>query len=190
MSFMKTAPSLALRWTKAKGAALLVIAATALAGCTTSYEFDAATLGDDAAGRAPRPRSNSQFIRAVYTDVLGRAPAVYDFALQDGQGTLLYAYPINEQRDLVSALDALGDSAPLRATFAAGLLDSAEVTLPEKNEVEDPAAFIQDQFRGLLGREPGSYELRAFEDAWDSDDAVGPRTVIRAILGSREYQSQ
>lgn len=193
MSFLENTPSLLSHWshwTKLPAAALLVIAGSTLAGCTTSYEFDSATVGDDGAGRVPHARSNSQFIHGVYTDLLGRAPTVYDFSVMNGQGTLLYTFPINEQRDLVSALDGMGDSAPLRAALTAGLLGSTEITLPEKSEVGNPGAFIADQFRSLLGREPGRYEQRAFEDAWNSDDAVGPRTVIRAIIGSREYQSQ
>jgi len=50
--------------------------------------------------------------------------------------------------------------------------------------------YIRDQFRRLLGREPNTYELEAFAAEWENDPAVGPRTVIRAIIASREYQSQ
>lgn len=169
---------------------VLAMAALTLAGCSTSYGFDPVTVGDDDAGRVPRPRSNSQFVRAVYADVLGRAPDVYDFAIVDAQGNQLVAFPINEQRDLVTSLDGTGDPDPFRAILTAGLLGSAEVDLPDKADVKDPHAFIGDQFRRLLGREPGSYESYAFEDAWENDPATGPRTVIRAIIGSREYQSQ
>ena len=42
----------------------------------------------------------------------------------------------------------------------------------------------------LLGREPNAYELEVFVAEWTSEPAVGPRTIIRAIIGSREYQSQ
>ena len=55
--------------------------------------------------------------------------------------------------------------------------------------MDDPAEFIAEQFRRLLGREPSAYELRAFADEWQTDDAVGPRAIIRALVGSREYQS-
>jgi hypothetical protein len=68
-------------------------------------------------------------------------------------------------------------------------LHSAEVTIPDKGTVV-ARDYIRDQFRRLLGREPNTYELQAFADAWTRDPAVGPRTIIRAITGSREYQSQ
>ena len=55
---------------------------------------------------------------------------------------------------------------------------------------EIPRAFIREQFRKLLGREPNPYELSAFATEWESDAAVGPKAIIRAIVGSREYQSQ
>jgi hypothetical protein len=83
----------------------------------------------------------------------------------------------------------MGDSRPLRALLVAGLAASAEVGLPARGDVDDPAEFVGEQFRRLLGREPSAYELRAFVDEWRADDAVGPRTVVRALVGSREYQS-
>lgn len=183
-------PSITVMITRAGAALSIAIAAVSLSGCTYSYEFDAVTLGDDEAGRAPEPRTNSQFVRAVYTDVVGRAPDVYEFALLDGAGNELGAFPIQEQLALVSALDATGDPDALRALVTAGLVASAEVSVPEKGQVADPSAFIRERFRTLLGRDPNTYEAFAFEDAWQADEATGPRTVIRAILGSREYQSR
>ncbi len=161
-----------------------------LAGCGYTYEFDPVTVGDDKAGRVPEPRTNSQYIRAVYADIVGRAPEIYSFDFVNGKGDLLFAVPIQEQANLVAALDATGDPDPLRALLAAGLVGSAESDVPEKDAVADPRAFIRDQFRKLLGREPNAYEAFAFEEAWETDDAAGPRAVIRAIVGSREYQSR
>jgi hypothetical protein len=158
------------------------------AGCDTTYVFDDIDLGDDHGARAPREKSNSQYLRAVYADLIGRAPEAYEFEIRvDGQE--LFRFPIDEQRALVQTLDGVGDPAPLRALLAAGLVHSSEIELPAKSEVDDPEAFIADQFRRYLGRDPGVYELRAFLDEWDADPAVNPRTVVRAILGAREYQS-
>jgi hypothetical protein len=91
---------------------------------------------------------------------------------------------------MVGAMDALGDPGPARELLVAGLLRSPEVDLPAKNEVDDEVEYIGEQFRRLLGREPNPYELSVFVEAWHEDDAVGPRAILRAILGSREYQSR
>lgn len=186
----KGRPSPSLRLIRIGAALLLAPAPLGLAGCSYSYEFDPLTVGDDQAGRVPEPRTNSQYVRAVYADLVGRAPEVYDFSLQDGQGNELFKLPVQEQVNLVSALDSTGDPDALRAVVAAGLLGSAEVKVPEKADVKDPRGFIVAEFRSLLGREPNAYEAFAFEDAWKTDDATGPRTIIRAIVGSREYQSR
>jgi len=168
--------------------AIAVVAALGLVGCDTTYAFDPIEVGVDQAGRAPTAASNVQFVRAVYADVLGRTPDVYDFEIESEGGG--YTLPLDEQRSLVGALDSLGDPDPLRAVLVAGLVRSAEVELPEKEQVADPRGFIREQFRRFLGREPGSYELIAFEAEWKADPAVSPRTVVRALIGSREYQSR
>jgi len=171
--------------TAAAAAALLAI----VAACgDTTYGFDDVTVGEDDGARQPQERSNSQFVRAVYGDLVGRAPESYEFVVS-ANGDELFRFPIDEQTQLVDSLEGMGDSRPLRALLTAGLVSSDEVSLPERGDVDDPAAFISDQFRRLLGRDPTAYELRAFVDEWRADDAVGPRTVVRALVGSREYQS-
>ena len=170
-------------------AAALAAAALLAAACgETTYVFDDVTVGDEDGARVPRERSNSQFVRAVYGDLVGRAPESYEFVVSAG-GNELLRFPVDEQSLLVDVLEGMGDPRPLRALLTAGLVASDEVSLPERGDVDDPAAFIADQFRRLLGREPSVYELRAFVDQWRSDEAVGPRTVVRALIGSREYQS-
>ena len=171
--------------------ALAAALGSSLAACggDTTYVFDEVAVGDpEEGGRAPRERSNSQFVRAVYGDLVGRAPESYDFSVSAG-GDELLRFPVDEQSLLVRVLEGLGDSRPLRALLVAGLAASDEVGLPARGDVDDPAAFVADQFRRLLGREPSAYELRAFVDEWEADPAVGPRTVVRALVGSREYQS-
>lgn len=190
MSSLRPSRKMTIRILDAGAALLLSISSAGLAGCSYTYEFEPLTVGDDDAGRAPEPRSNSQFVRAVYADILGRAPDVYDFRLLDAQGTELVAFPIQEQRDLVNALDGMGDPDPLRAVLCAGLLGSEEIDVPATGDVPDPQAFVRDQFRTLLGREPNAYEAHAFDETWKTDEAAGPRAVIRAIVGSREYQSR
>jgi hypothetical protein len=168
---------------------IFALALAAAAGCETTYEFDPVPVGEDGLARDPRPRSNTQWLRGLYSDLVGRTPASYDFSVVDGAGNPLLVFPINEQTYLLNALDGVGDPAPLRALIAAGLVRSAEVDLPEKADVGDPAVWIDEQFRKYLGRPANEYELQAFVAEWDADEAVGPRTVIRALVGSREYQS-
>jgi hypothetical protein len=171
--------------------AVAVTAALGLAACGgKGYEFDEVSVGQDGDARTPKARSNSQFIRSIYTDLLGRAPEAYDFVVTDAAGNELTRFPIDEQLYLVSALDGINDTDPLRAVIAAGLTSSPEAGLPDKAEVSDPAAFITEQFHRFLGRDPGSYELAAFVAEWNADEAVNPRTIARALIVSREYQSQ
>lgn len=172
------------------GASLALIVSSGLTACKSTHEYEPFSLGAAAEGRPREPLRNSQFVRAAYVDLLDRTPAVYDYEIQDESGAPLYSFPIDEKAALARALDGMSDPAPMRALICAGLLGSEEADVPEKAEVDDPAAFIRDRFRVLLGREPSAYEARAFEEAWIRDEAVGPRTVIRAIVGSREYQSR
>jgi hypothetical protein len=168
---------------------VLLFAVLAAFACTDTYDYDPATAGDQDGAREPRGKTSSQFLRGIYADLLGRNPQSYDFVLSVN-GQEQFRIPLDEETQLASALDGLGDSTPARAVIVNGLLHSPEVSLPEKTAVADPSAFVSEQFRKLLGRDPNPYELAAFTDAWQSDAAVGPRTVIRAITGSREYQSQ
>lgn len=155
-----------------------------------AYQFQEVTVGGEGDGRIPQARSNSQFVRAVYSDLLGRQPESYDFVVLDAQGNEVSRFSVDEQRFLVSALDGINDTDPLRAVIAAGLTSSPEAGLPEKAEVADPEAFVVEQFHRFLGRDPGTWELAAFVADWKSSEAVNPRTVVRALIGSREYQSQ
>jgi hypothetical protein len=167
---------------------LLLIVALAGACADTTYDYDPATAGDVEGGdRAPRVKTSSQFLRGLYADLLGRTPERYDFVIRfNGQSQAL---PLDEEMMLSGVLDGLGDSLPLRNLMVKGLLHSEEITIPAKTAV-DAKEYISEQFRRLLGREPNAYELGAFVDEWNKDPAVGPRTIIRAITGSREYQSQ
>lgn len=166
------------------------VAWASLVGCDTTHEFEPTALGDPEQARTPVAVNNRQFVRSVYADVLHRAPEVYDFVITDAAGTELLRFPVDEEATLVTALDGLGDPDSLRASLAAGLVTSAEVAYPEKAAVSSPEGFIVEQFQGLLGRDPTPYELAAFLAEWQNDPAVGPRTVVRALVGTREYQSR
>jgi hypothetical protein len=167
---------------------LLLIAA--LVACAdTKYEYNDTSAGAPEGTKVPRDKTSSQFVRSVYADLLGRTPESYDFTLKVN-GQTQFKFQLDEEQQLVGTLDGIGDGLPMRNLIANGLLHSQEMTIPDKASVADPATFIHDQFTKLLGREPNPYELAVFVDAWNTDPAVGPRTIIRAIVGSREYQSQ
>lgn len=169
---------------------LLLLVALASA-CTETYYYEPAEAGDEESDRTPRAKTSSQFLRTVYADLLGRTPESYELVVRfDGVEQL--RLPVDEERELSNALDGLGDSMPMRNLLVNGLLHSTEVTIPDKATAggTDPREYITERFETLLGRAPNTYELEAFADAWKQDPAVGPRTVIRAIIGSREYQSQ
>jgi hypothetical protein len=159
------------------------------AACTDVYNYAPASAGEpEGTARAPRGKSSAQFLRGIYADLLNRTPESYELVIKF-QGTEVFRFPADEEVLLSSALDGLGDSLPMRNLIANGLLHSAEITIPDKGSVV-ARDYIRDQFRRLLGREPNTYELEAFAAEWEKDPAVGPRTVIRAIVASREYQSQ
>ena len=167
-----------------------ILCALAVSACATTYDYDPATAGDPEGGdRAPRSKTSSQFLRDVYADLLGRTPETYDFTLKIN-GATQFTLPVDEQAQLVNVLDGIGDPLPMRNLIVNGLLHGTEVAVPDKAAVADPRGYIRQQFTRLLGREPNAYELQGFAGAWASDPAVGPRTIIRAIVGSREYQSQ
>jgi hypothetical protein len=166
----------------------IVLACVLAIACTTTYDYEPTVLGDPEGDRAPRGKTSSQFVRGMYADLLGRTPETFDLTIR--QGSASQTFPVDEQAQLIAVLDGLGDALPVRNLLVNGLLHSTEITVPTRSSVSDPRAYIRDQFTRLLGREPNAYELQGFADAWQRDAAVGPRTVIRAIVGSREYQSQ
>jgi hypothetical protein len=167
---------------------IAVFGALALSACETTYGFDPVAVGSDQTS-TPRPRSSSQYLRSLFADVLGRSPEVYDFVVYNQAGEEAARFELDESEFLLLALDSVGDERVMRSLVAAGLTSSTEAALPKKDEVVDPETFIVDQFRRYLGREPSSYELYAFLKEWESDSAVGPTEVVRALVGSREYQS-
>jgi hypothetical protein len=169
--------------------ASLVALVLAVAACTETLDYDPATAGDEEGDRAPRSKTSTQFVRGLYTDLIGRTPETFEFVLKLS-GTEVARFRLDEEAQLTGVLDGLGDSLPLRNLVVTGLLHSTEITIPDKASVADPRTYIRDQFRRLLGREPNVYELETFAGEWANDPAVGPRTIIRAIAGSREYQSQ
>lgn len=130
----------------------------------------AALLSDVYGARLARPvpTSNRLFVRSLYVDLLDRTP-------ERGE-----AEPLRE------ALDALGDSMPLRSVLVRLLLDSGRAKFPSPAEIPDHAAFVGERFRCLLGRDALPEELSSFVSAF-SDPACRVETLYQAILTHPEY---
>jgi hypothetical protein len=122
---------------------------------------------EEAAGRQRR-KTDQQFIRALYQDLFSRAPTY------------------QEMRNVRNATQALADPIGIRSVIIRTILDSGSVALPEKDKT-DPAQWVPERYRALLGRDPSANELKTFTDAWTSKDCR-PATILHAILTSTEYQ--
>lgn len=114
--------------------------------------------------------SNRTWVRAVHVD-LGAAPP---------SGATTEA--------LRSALDGLGDPAPLRSTIARMLLDAEGTRAPRGPDLEDAGAWVGDVFQRLLGRAPTEEEKAAFTRV-ASGTGDGPTLVLYTLLSSSEYES-
>ena len=162
----------------------------ALVACTDTYHYEPVSAGKPEGEQvALRAKTSSQFLRGTYADLVGRTPQTYEIVIQL-LGTEFLRFTLDEETMLAASLDGVGDSLPMRNLIAKGLLHSTEVAIPARAAIADPRAYIRDQFRRFLGRDPNPYELEQFAGERAKDAAVGPRTIIRAIVGSREYQSQ
>lgn len=118
------------------------------------------------AGR--RPKTDFMWIRSLFVDLLERKPTFAEF------------------RNFRNAMQALSDSSALRSVLAKVILDSGRVALPTRQQV-DPTAFIDEQFRRLLGRAPSADEMKLFLD--ELGGPIGdPGILIHAIVSSVEYQ--
>jgi hypothetical protein len=106
------------------------------------------------------PLPNRLFIRALYVDLLDRAPGR------------------EEAERLRGALDGLANSGPLRSLVARLILDSGKVRLPEREDVKDARAWTQELFERLLGRPPASAELSTFAECF-ADPACRPDDPLR-----------
>lgn len=114
-----------------------------------------------------RPRSDRQFVRALYVDVFDREPT-YD-----------------ELRNVRNALQSMADPAPLRAVLVKLALGSPEAKLPDPG-AGPRGAFVRTCFERYLGRSP-SQEEEASCTAILSEPETAPRTLVRALLAAPEY---
>ena len=114
-----------------------------------------------------KPKTDHQFIRSLYQDLLGRAPG-YD-----------------ELRNMRNALQSMADPAPLRAVMAKVILDSKQAQVPacEAGKEEE---FVRECFLRYLGREPTQGEASRYTETL-RDPEADPKLVPRALLGSVEY---
>lgn len=115
-----------------------------------------------------RPRSDNQFIRSIYQELLGREPRYQEF------------------RNMRNALLSMADPAPLRSVMAKVILDSGRAELPRYQRGKE-AEFVSTCFLRYLGREPTQQESSKI-GALLKRPEVGPTEVVRALITSTEYQ--
>ncbi len=111
-----------------------------------------------------RRKSDHQFIRSLYVELLGRRATYEEFRL------------------FRNALQALADPGPIRSVLAKVLVDSRELKV---EAVKDSRQWVGDLFVRMLGRAPTAAELESFGKA-AADGHV--RQAIQAIVDSSEYQ--
>lgn len=116
----------------------------------------------------PRPKSDRVFVRALYADLLGRAPDYQEF------------------RRCRNALLALSDSRPLRSVLIKMMLDSG-VADGALGAGVTPAEQVAGRFLHFLARPPTEAECAAF--VRELEGGASPRLVLRALLTHAEYQS-
>jgi hypothetical protein len=115
----------------------------------------------------PRPKTDAQWIRTIYVDLLNARPDYREF------------------RDTRNALLALADSTPIRRVLAKVMIDSKKADRAAAVGA-DPKAWISERFLLLLGRPPSDRELEAYGQVLKEG---GPRVVLRAIVQSHDYQT-
>jgi hypothetical protein len=120
------------------------------------------------AARAPKAKTDRQFIRSLFVDVLGRPPAYEEF------------------RNMRNALQAIADPKPLRGVLAKVLLDSG-AALPPAAPADEPEKQVTELFHRLLGRDPERKEHAAFTAALREPGATW-RIAAMAMLSSAQYQ--
>jgi hypothetical protein len=163
---------------------VLLSAVLAFTGCEGRYGFRDVPVGEEPS-EPLAVKSNGQIVRALFADVLARAPAEVTLAVETEGAPVDVA--LDEEAVLVGMLDGVGDTFAARRILTTALLDADAITLPDKEDV-DPAQFVEDAFLDHLGRPATPYERDQLVDAWNTDDTVGPRTILRAIMMSRAYQ--
>lgn len=132
--------------------------------------FEGWLLSDAYAQRVAEgaPVENHVWVRMVFVDLSGALPSVGDVEA------------------LRSALDGLGDPAPLRSAIVRMLLSSDGTRAPGRSAVKSVGDWVDGLFARLLGRAASARERGAFIAAAKADDS-GPETVLYTLMTSPEY---
>ncbi len=116
------------------------------------------------------PVENHVWVRMVFLDLSGKLPSSGDVEA------------------LRSALDGLGDPAPLRSAIVRMLLSSEGTRAPALSELKAVGNWVDGLFARLLGRAPSPQERTAFIAAAKAGD-TGPETVLYTLMTSSEYDN-
>ena len=74
----------------------------------------------------------------------------------------------------------------LEAGMRVLLLDGGKASLPPKEDIEDPTAWVNGQFLLLLGRPAAKDELETFVRVFHRPECR-PETIVYALLSNAEY---
>lgn len=114
------------------------------------------------------PVSNRVWVRSVFVDLSEELPSA------------------DETEALRSALDGLGDPAPLRSAIVRMLLGSKATAAPSQAAIGDAGEWVVRTFERLLGRAPTSEERATFSEIAGSG-SEGPELCLYALMTSGEY---
>jgi hypothetical protein len=121
-----------------------------------------------AALATPKRRTDDQFIRSLYMDLLERRPDP------------------EELRNMRNALQSMADPTPVRAVLSKVILDSGQARVPEWTRGQE-GDFVRTCFVRFLGREPERDEMERFVATAREPDCT-PVHVVRALVESAAYQ--
>ena len=114
------------------------------------------------------PVSNRVWVRSVFVDLSDELPGP------------------DETEALRSALDGLGDPAPLRSAIVRMLLGATATAAPSQEAIGDPSEWVTRTFERLIGRTPTADERSAFSEIAASGND-GPELCLYALMTSVEY---
>ena len=88
-----------------------------------------------------------------------------------------------------STYSAFGDKTLIEDLLIRNFLNSSDITIPSKTEMNiDIEVFVDDTYKKLFSREPNEFEKWYLTDLIKKDTAITPELVYYSFLTSNEYR--